>query len=156
MTVDFYLPNISWIGWLCNVCPAPPAIIELSDPCLCWDPSKTNEVIWSQRSTINSRHGKAKTVLLNPPSLVRGSWCPLTGTWDWPSKIAGNWDCFPKISWDFGIGQNSLIFGWDYKNSSNWELGFWLIISWELGLGTPHHDPLVKHWCGWVCQVKDV
>ncbi len=66
---------------------------------------------------------------------------PLTGTWDWPSKIAGNWDCLPKISWDFGICQNSRIIGWDCKNSSNWELGFGLKINWELGLSTPHHDP---------------
>ncbi len=28
---------------------------------------------------------------------VRGSWCPLTGIWDCPSKIAGNWDCFHCI-----------------------------------------------------------
>ena len=65
----------------------------------------------------------------------------VTGTWDWPSKIAGNWDYFHKISWDFGIGQYSQIFGWDWKNPSNWELGFGLKINWELGSGTPHHDP---------------
>ena len=69
---------------------------------------------------------------------------PLTGTWDWPSKIAGNWDCLPKISWDFGICQNSRIIGWDFKNSSNWELGFGLRINWELGLRTPHHDPYIS------------
>ncbi len=39
-------------------------------------------------------------------------------------KIAGNWDCFSKISWDFEIVQNSQIFGWDCKNLStgNWDL----------------------------------
>ncbi len=30
-------------------------------------------------------------------------------------KIAGIWDCFPRISWDFEIGQNLRIFGWDCK-----------------------------------------
>ncbi len=69
------------------------------------------------------------------------SWCPLAGTWDWPSKIAGNWECFLKISWDFGIAQNPRIFDWDCTKLNNWELGFGLTISWELGLGTPHHDP---------------
>ncbi len=36
----------------------------------------------------------------------------VNGTWDWPSKIAGHWDCFLKISFafDFGIGQNLQIF----------------------------------------------
>ena len=60
-------------------------------------------------------------------------------------KIAGNWDCLPKISWDLGIGQNSRIFGWDCKNFSNWELGFELKINWELGFGTPHHDPHIYY-----------
>ncbi len=67
---------------------------------------------------------------------VRVSWCPLTGTWDWPLEIAGNWDCFPKISWDFGIDQNSRIFGWDCKKLINWD---WGQPSWP-SCNTPHYN----------------
>ena len=100
---------------------------------------------WRDPSSVEYSAGSLKYETWVPS--IWGSWCPLTGTWDWPSKIAGNWDCFPKISWDLGIGQNLRIFCWDCKNLSNWELGFGVKINWELGLGTPppHHDPHILH-----------
>ena len=67
-------------------------------------------------------------------------WMPINWELGLAPKIAGNWDFFPKICWDFGIGRKVT----GIVKILNWELGLVLKINWELGLGTPHQDPPLR------------
>ncbi len=61
-----------------------------------------------------------------------GSGCPLTGSWDWPPKIAGNWDLSLVICWDSGISRQLTGIVKKYS-TGNWDSPQKLAGNWDLG-----------------------
>ena len=91
--------------------------------CLC--KQKPLPIEWNWSITYTFHHWLPRHLLFSnrfqnsswfsTPIYAGGCRCPLTGSWDRASKIAGNWDYFLKISWDFGNFWDSRKFGWDCK-----------------------------------------